>query len=189
MREETIYSEDQLLDGCKKGDRRFQRLLYERYSKKMYVVCMRYSKTTLEADDILQDAFLRVFQYIHDFKKECPFEYWVKRIVINTALKYNRRMMDKAKTEEVSDLNYKNEEDLILSEYNFMDLIGFIRKLAPRYQMIFNLYAIEGYKHKEIADMLEITEGTSKSQFARAKSLIQEMIAKDEKHEQIKEQL
>jgi RNA polymerase sigma factor (sigma-70 family) len=174
-------NEEWLISECISGNSKAQRQLYEQYSKKMYVVCLRYSKTTFEAEDMLQESFIKVFNHLQDFQKDCPLEFWIKRIVINTALKHNRRKLDKAPTEDVTEmLNEPSDDAVVLSNYNFQELLLMIQKLAPRYQMIFNLYAIEGYKHKEIADMLGINEGTSKSQYARAKVILQKMLIQDE---------
>lgn len=187
---EAYHSEEALIQGCIEGRRKAQRRLYELYANKMYAVSMRYSKTTLEADDILQESFIKIFDAIKDFKGDSSLDYWVKRIIINTALKHNRRKIDKAPKEEVSDLNYNTHENLTVSNYNFKQLLEFIQQLAPRYQTVFNLYAIEGYKHREIAEMLDISEGTSKSQYARAKALLQDMIAKEEsRYEKIRHEL
>ncbi|TAF32154.1 MAG: RNA polymerase sigma factor [Cytophagales bacterium] len=177
-------AEESIVSACISGDRKAQRKLYDTYSRKMYVVSLRYSKTTAEAEDILQEAFLKIFDAIGDFKYECPLDYWIKRIVINTALKHNRRKMDQMPFEEVSDLNYTpNLHDGDVSNHNFKDLLAMIQRLAPGCQVVFNLHAIEGFKHKEIAEMLSITEGTSKSQYARAKMLLQEMLAKEVNYE------
>ncbi|MCC5944045.1 MAG: RNA polymerase sigma factor [Bernardetiaceae bacterium] len=192
MFRQTNYSdEDELIKGCLKGKAKAQKHLYDAYAPRMYPIAMRYAKTTLEADDILQESFIKIFENIAQFKQDCPLEFWIKRIVINTALKQNRKKIEKAHTEEVSDLNYKPNQhtDQIVASLNYEALLKLIQQLAPRYQMVFNLYAIEGYKHKEIADMLDITEGTSKSQYARAKVILQELIAKEDmQYEQLKEQ-
>jgi len=184
VQELHIETETQLIEECIAGKRKAQYALYERYASVMYPICMRYSKTTHEADDILQLAFVKVFQNLEDFKQDCPLEFWIKRIIINTALKQNRRLIDKAPKEEVTEYNGPVADDTVAGSYNFEELLEFVRQLAPRYQMVFNLYAIEGYKHREIAEMLDISEGTSKSQYARAKHQLQEMIAKEEqRHE------
>ncbi len=177
------YNEEKLIAECKKGSRKAQQQLYEKFYKKMYVTALRYAKTTFEAEDILQDSFVKVFNNIEGFNGDSSVEYWIKRIVIFTALKYNRRKMDKAGvTFDIDQMESHQEPnaDSTFSNYNFQQLLGFIQQLAPKYQLIFNLYAIEGYQHKEIAEMLDISEGTSKSQYARARAALQEMIAQEE---------
>jgi RNA polymerase sigma-70 factor (ECF subfamily) len=169
-------SEEELINGCIKGDRKKQKLLYERFCKRMLVVCLRYSKAQQEAEDILQESFIKIFDHIKTFRKECPLEQWIKRIVINTALKHNRSKLYMYPALDVEDLEKPVNENVTLSEFHFNELLEMIRQLAPRYQVVFNLYAIEGYQHKEIAEMLGISEGTSKSQFARARAILQGMI-------------
>jgi RNA polymerase sigma-70 factor (ECF subfamily) len=170
------YSEEELLNGCVKGDRLMQKLLYERFCKRMLAICLRYSKAQQEAEDILQESFIKVFEHIKSFRKECPLEQWIKRIVINTALKHNRSKLYMYPALDIEDLERPIDENITLSDFHYNELLAMIQQLAPRYQVVFNLYAIEGFQHKEIASMLGITEGTSKSQFARARALLQQMI-------------
>ncbi len=173
--------EEKLISACCQGNRKAQKQLYDTYNQKMYVVALRYSKTTFEADDILQESFIKVFNHLETFKRDCPLEFWIKRIVINTALKMNRRKLDKAPMEDVTEMVNEPSEEVTISNFNFKELLKMIQNLAPRYQMIFNLYAIEGYKHREIAEMLGITEGTSKSQYSRAKTQLQKMLVEEAK--------
>lgn len=175
------WTEEKLIEMCAKGNGTAQRLLYERFYKKMYVVALRYSKTTFEAEDILQESFVKIFGAIENFKKDSTLDYWIKRIVINTALKQNRRILDKMHMDDVDDMVEEPASEVFADQsYDFKELLAIIQQLSPGYQAVFNLYAIEGYKHNEIAEMLGISEGTSKSQYARAKALIQKMLAKDE---------
>jgi RNA polymerase sigma-70 factor (ECF subfamily) len=153
-----------------------QKKLYEHFCKRMLAICLRYSKAQQEAEDILQESFIKIFDHIKTFRKECPLEQWIKRIVINTALKHNRSKLYMYPALDIEDLEKPIEENVTLSDFHYNELLEMIQKLAPRYQVVFNLYAIEGFQHKEIADMLGITEGTSKSQFARARVLLQQMI-------------
>lgn len=174
-------NEEKLISECVKGDRKAQKAFYERFYRKLYVVALRYSKTTFEAEDILQESFVKVFNHLSEFKNDSSLDYWVKRIVVNTALKQNRKKMDKMHMDDVSEMINEPSDEPILTGYHFQELLTFIQKLAPGYQVIFNLYALEGYKHHEIAEMLGISEGTSKSQYARAKAILQRMIVKDER--------
>jgi RNA polymerase sigma factor (sigma-70 family) len=171
-----MQSDEELIVGCTKGDRISQRRLYERFCKRMLVVSLRYSKGRQEAEDILQEAFIKVFTNIGTFRRECPLEQWIKRIVIYTALKHNRSKLYMYPALDLEDVTHTVNENVTLAEYNFNELLEMIQQLAPRYQIVFNLFAIEGYQHKEIAEMLGITEGTSKSQYARARMLLQQMI-------------
>lgn len=153
-----------------------QRELYERYASKMLVVCMRYSKSREDAEDILQEAFIKVFNHMEKFRKESSLGFWIKRIVINTALNHHRKGMYLYPHFDIEDMHHIGSDDIAIANYNFRDLLTLLQSLPQGCQTIFNLYAIEGFKHKEIAEMLNISEGTSKSQYSRAKSLIKEMI-------------
>ncbi len=177
-----MTTEKDLIQGCINKDRSLQRQLYERYCKRMFVVCLRYSKGRLEAEDILQESFIKVFENIHTFRNDCPLEAWIKRIVINTALKHNRSKLYLYPAYDVQAMDEQlPDEELTLSQYSMQELLGMIQQLAPRYQVVFNLYAIEGYQHNEIAQMLGIPEGTSKSQYARARVQLQNMISENKR--------
>jgi RNA polymerase sigma-70 factor (ECF subfamily) len=169
-----------LIADCSRNNAKAQRALYDRYYRKMYVVALRYAKTTFEAEDVLQESFIKIFQNIKDFSFESSLEYWIKRVVVNTALKQNRKKLEKMHMEDVTEMHDEPVSEVVLSAYNFQELLKMIQQLSVGYQTVFNLYAIEGYKHSEIAEMLGISEGTSKSQYARAKTLIQKMLEKEE---------
>lgn len=127
----------------------------------------------------MQEAFVKVFNNIQHFKRDCPLEFWVRRIVVNTALKHLRGkqlLTVSHEAEEVSNLS----GEVNLSGYTMEELLAMIQSLAPRYRMVFNLYAIEGYNHKEIGEMLGISEGTSKSQYSRARAILQQMLLRQE---------
>ena len=177
-----MFNEKEVIEGCCKGDRKSQRELYEQFSRGMLVVCLRYCKNQLEAEDILQESFIKVFENIKKFRRESSLAYWIKRIIVNTALNHQRGklylfpMVDIEQTNEVSD------KDLTISGFQFEELLEMIMELPTGCQVIFNLYAIEGYKHHEIAKKLEISEGTSKSQYSRARKLLMERIQSQEKN-------
>ncbi|MDN5202561.1 RNA polymerase sigma factor [Fulvivirgaceae bacterium BMA10] len=175
-----MLDEDQLIAGCCKGDRKSQWELYDHFSKKMMVICMRYSKGTQEAEDILQEAFIKVFKNIKNFKRESSLFYWIKRIVINTALNHQRSKLYLYPMVDVTELKHQAEREVLLSHIELNDLLEMVQSLPTGCQVIFNLYAIEGYKHKEISKMLNISEGTSKSQYARAKELLQKKLLDQE---------
>ncbi|MBX0333509.1 RNA polymerase sigma factor [Pontibacter sp. HSC-14F20] len=173
--------EEKLIEGCIAGKRDMQRLLYDLYSRKMMAVCMRYAPTSFEAEDMMQEGFVKVFANMEKFKRDCPLEFWVRRIMINTALKQLRQkslMTVSHETEEVSNIA---SADVNLTGYSMDELLSMIQSLAPRYRMVFNLYAIEGYNHKEIGEMLGISEGTSKSQYSRARAILQGMLERQDK--------
>ncbi|WP_261989853.1 RNA polymerase sigma factor [Hymenobacter puniceus] len=169
-------SEAELLDGCLAGSRLMQKYLYERFAARMMAVCLRYAQTTFEAEDVLQEGFITVFKNLSSFRRECPLEFWIRRIMVNAALRQHRR---NAPLVAVSDGDYPEElagEEFTLSNYGFEDLMAMIQELAPRYRMVFNLFAIEGYGHKEIGEMLGISEGTSKSQYSRARAILKSKV-------------
>jgi RNA polymerase sigma factor (sigma-70 family) len=176
-----ISDEDELIKGCIAGKREMQKQLYDRYAAKMLAICRRYAQTSFEAEDILQESFVKVFTHLGDFKRDCPVEYWIRRIIINTAIKHQRGTMQVSALSEEENPGQVPQEEFIMSNYGYEELLGMVRSLAPRYQMIFNLFAIEGYSHKEIAEMLGISEGTSKSQYSRARAILKNMLERHEK--------
>jgi RNA polymerase sigma factor (sigma-70 family) len=173
-----MLNEKELIDGCRKGSRTSQKALYNVYCRKMMVVCLRYSKSTAEAEDIMQEGFVKVFNGIKDFRQESKLETWITRIMVNTALNVQRKKLYLYPMVDVESINLP-EEEMCISGIHFTQLLELIQSLPQGCQMVFNLFAIEGYSHKEIAEMLSISEGTSKSQFARAKSLLQAKLLKE----------
>lgn len=149
-----------------------QKALYDLFSKKLLVVCLRYSKLQQEAEDILQEAFVKIYASIKDFRQDSSLWFWMKRIVINTALNYHRSKLFLYPMVDVELMKDDFHSDVSLSGFHFKELMEMIQELPDGCQVIFNLYAIEGYKHQEISKMLEISEGTSKSQYARARQLL-----------------
>jgi len=173
-----MLGEQELIDGCRKGDRTSQRALYDRFCRKMMVVCLRYSKSSAEAEDILQEAFVKVFQGIKDFRQESKLETWITRIMVNTALNAQRKKLYLFPMVDVEETNL-TEEEISISGIHFQELLEMIQALPQGCQVVFNMFAIEGYSHKEIAEMLGVSEGTSKSQYARARSLLQNRLMKE----------
>ena len=168
-------TEQELLQGCCKGNRQAQYQLYQLFSKKMMAVCLRYTKSVAEAEDILQEGFIKVFQHIQNFKGESKLETWITRIMVNTALNSNRRKMYLFPMVDVTEIHTPVQED-VFTNLSFEHLLKMIQALPTGCQLVFNLFAIEGYSHQEIADLLNISEGTSKSQYARAKELLKNQI-------------
>ncbi len=173
-----MLNETELIDGCIKNNRAAQQVLYNSYCRKMMVVCLRYAKGIDEAEDILQEGFIKVFHAIKNFRKEAKLETWITRIMVNTALNAQRKKMYLYPMVDVEDLHLP-EQEISLSGIHFKQLLELIQSLPQGCQIVFNLFAIEGYSHKEIAELLGISEGTSKSQFARAKSLLQQKLLKE----------
>jgi RNA polymerase sigma factor (sigma-70 family) len=167
-----------LIEGCLRHDKHAQSLLYDLLSKKMFVICLRYSKNREEAEEILQEGFMKVFQFIHQYRSSGPFEGWVRKIMVNCALqkiRSQKQMYPIVNIDTVTQENYVNEED-VYSKIETKELLAMIQKLSPVYRLVFNLYVFEGLKHREIAELLNISEGTSKSNLSDARSILQKAI-------------
>ena len=167
---------DILLKECKRGKRGSQEELYRRFASAMYGLCLQYASSEEDAQDILQDAFIKVFAKLDQVKNPAALPGWIRRVMINTALeKYRSQVVlqrvDDVREEIGADSGNGVFEDLICEE-----LVGLIQTLTPRYRMVFNLYAIEGYNHQEISEALDISTGTSKSNLSRARAILQEKI-------------
>lgn len=177
MRQRDLYSDSELLRGCINRDRKYQELLYRKFARKMYGICLCYAKDRSMAQDILQDGFVKVFRNINSFRNEGSLEGWIRRIITNTALDHLRK---KSKLHDFIDDNRGVEEEKldnsILENINADGIFNLIKQLPDGAKVVFNLYAIEGYTHKEIAEKLDITEGTSKSQFKRARNLLKSLL-------------
>lgn len=174
-------TEKDLIQGCTRGDRKCQEEVFRRYAGKMLVVCRRYARHQMEAEDILQDAFIKIFKNIGDFQERGSFEGWVRRIVVNTALKnIDKKSFSNEQIGGEID-NDAGEAPSVYSELGEEDLLKMIASLPEGYRVVFNLYAIEGFSHKEIADLLGVGESTSRSQLVKARKLLQEMILKTQK--------
>ena len=176
-----MLDERTLVDGCRRQDRLSQRLLYERFAGKLFVVCKRYIKDPDEAADVLQDSFVKVFRHLDRFRFECPLEAWLKRVVINTALKQLRKNKPFENMADIDEMaNLLPQADESLPSLNHTYLLKLVQELPTGCRTVFNLYAIEGYSHPEIGALLGISEGTSKSQFFRARGLLQQKLTDDQ---------
>lgn len=174
-----MQADKELIEGCANGNRASQRALYERYCKKMLVVCQRYAKSSQEAEDILQEGFIKVFKAIKNFRFESKLDTWITRIMINTALNSQRQKLYLFPMVDVTEVQLPEREEVSLSGFHLAELIKMIQSLPDGCRVVFNLFAIEGYTHKEIAAMLGVSEGTSKSQFNRAKALLRAKLEKE----------
>ena len=174
---------DQLIKKCKLQDRKAQEELYRRYSGKLFLLCLKYSGDPQQAQDTLQDGFLKIFENLNQYSGTGSFEGWMSRIIINTALKKFRDQTVYLSIEE--DIIADSEEDFLVDEeqVELSELIRFIQELPERYRHVFNLYVMEGYSHQEISGMLKISPGTSKSNLARARLKLQQSV---EAHLQLK---
>ncbi len=173
--------EKQLVNACLKGDSKAQKQLYERFAPKMFGVCLRYAKDDDTAQDYLQEGFIRVFNNLDKFRFEGSFEGWIRRIVVNTALEKLRKMDVIKNSVEVEKALFKaNDVEQVMDQINTGELLQLIQTLPTGFRTVFNLYAIEGYTHQEIGNMLHISEGTSKSQYSRARQWLQLRLNKKE---------
>ncbi len=170
---------EQLIEGCINGHRQSQNRLYAVLMPKMFGVCLRYSKTREEAEEILQEGFIRVFEFIHQYNFAGSFEGWVRRIMVNCALqKYrSKKQMHAVVNIDSSAVEPMSNEE-ILSRIGTKELLQMVQQLSPAYRMVFNLYVFEGMKHREIAEHLGISEGTSKSNLSDARAFLQKTVHK-----------
>jgi RNA polymerase sigma factor (sigma-70 family) len=166
-----------IIKGCIAGKNTSRELLYKLYSGKMWAVCLRYARDYDQAKDILQDGFVKVFEKISQFEGRGHFEGWLRRVIVNTALSEYRKQRHLT-FEANSPISADEEaEENVECDISAQELMEIIQELPPQYKMVFNLYAIEGYSHKEIADTLNISEGTSKSNLSRARDILKKKIA------------
>lgn len=175
----------ELVKRCAQNDRKAQAEVYQIYSGKLFALCLKYSKNYQEAQDNLQDGFLTIFSKVGQFKHKGSFEGWMKRIIINTALqKYRQQiLLSVVVTNDIpEDTTVDVNEDAISIDF----LLNLIQNLSVRYRMVFNLYVLDGYSHKEISNELKITVGTSKSNLSRARLILKEKIEKKMESESIK---
>ena len=171
-----LPNEHDLIEGCLLGNPIMQKKLYDQYAPNMFGICMRYAANSEDAKDILQDAFVKVFVNLGKFKGTGSFEGWMRRIFVNTAIEHYRKKNQLYAISENQEENISNHEVSALDALEADDIIRLISELPNGYRTVFNLFAVEGYSHREIATMMNISEGTSKSQYARAKAWLQEKI-------------
>lgn len=173
--EQTVTIES-LVEGCRKGNRQAQERLYKVLAPKMLGVCMRYATSSFEAEDMLQTGFIKVFGSIGSYRSEGSFEGWVRRIIVNTAIESYRQRARSGQQVELSDVHDGVQQTFAMDNLECEDLLKFIQALPDGYRMVFNMYAIEGFSHKEIAAALQISESASKSQLSRARTWLKQRI-------------
>lgn len=177
-----IIHEIDLIQGCIREERQMQEELYKRFAPKMFAVCLRYAGNAEEAEDILQEGFIKIFKKLSGFRGEGSFEGWIRRIFVNTAIEHFRRKRYLQPVTEKEEGTIEGNYLSVLDSLAEKDIINLIQELSPGYRTVFNMYVIEGYTHKEIGDALGISEGTSKSQLSRAKVILQDMVKKHMEH-------
>lgn len=168
---------EELIHNCKKGKRQAQAELYQRYSGVLFGMCLKYSRNKTEAEDNLHDSFMTIFSKIDQYGFQGSFEGWIKRITVNTVLqKYRKENHLNVVSEEIED---DTEVETDQADISLSTLLGYIQELPHKYRLTFNLYVLDGYSHKEISEMLGTSTGTSKSNLARAKTILREKIEKE----------
>jgi RNA polymerase sigma factor (sigma-70 family) len=169
---------DNIIRGCQAGDPRAQKELYILFKDKMFGICIRYAGNYDDAQDIVHDGFVKIYMKISQFRFEGSFEGWMRRIMVNTALEKYRMQCQIININDISkEVDGSNATDFS-NEISARELVKFVQELSPRYRLVFNLYAIEGYSHKEISRKLDISEGTSKSNLSRARAILQDKVRK-----------
>jgi len=172
-----MYSDKELIERCLENDPRAQEFLYKRFSRRMYGVCLRFARNTLEAYDILQEGFIKVFSFLKDFRHDGSLEAWIRRTIVNTAINYYNSKQNEWKETTIEKAeSYQSVSEDTLDKISTADLLNLIHELPEGYRLVFNLYIIEGYNHQEIAEMLNISENTSKSQLSRARMSLQQRL-------------
>lgn len=178
---EHKYTIEDLVKRCKANERKAQESLYKQFASKMLGVCLRYANDRMEAEDMLQNGFIRVFQKIADYRGDGSFEGWVRRIMVHSSIEYYRKhhkMLSMADLEETG--KEPSVDAVATARLDAKDLMTLIQQLSPGYRMVFNLYAIEGYSHKEVGEIMGISEGASKSQLSRARAILKEQIVQSD---------
>jgi RNA polymerase sigma-70 factor (ECF subfamily) len=174
-----MYSEEEFIKRCLNNDPHAQEALYKRYAPKMFGICLRFTRNKMEAEDVLQEGFIKIFTYLKDYRSEGSLEGWMRRTIINTAINYYKKQSKRFRDmnidqAEIADYNDEN----VIDKLSTNELLTLIQDLPNGYRMVFNLSIIEGYTHKEIGEILNISENTSKSQLSRARSVLQSKIRK-----------
>jgi RNA polymerase sigma factor (sigma-70 family) len=172
-----MHSEKHLIEKCLKESLKAQKEFYVRFAKKMYGICLRYAKNHMDAEDVLQESFIKIFSGLKNFRFDGSLEGWVRQIVVNTSINHYRKALNNINEldiNEMKDLEYEETEES--GDLSAEEILCLIQELPDKYRFIFNLFAIEGYSHKEISMMLNIPENTSKSHLLRGRKMIQTKI-------------
>lgn len=172
-----MLNEKQLVEQCISNSDGALDELYHKYAPKLFGICLRYTRNQEEAEDLLHDGFIRILENLKFFRHEGSFEGWLRRIMVTSAINHYRKNKQRGMDQELTDYRLNNwSSDPVIDHLSMNELLEVIRELPEGYQVVFNLYVIEGYKHREIGEMLEISENTSKSQFMKARKALQHKI-------------
>jgi len=179
---------EEIIRGCKKNDSIAQEALFKLYSKKLMTVCLRYSSCREDAEDLFQESMIKIFQSLHTFEEKGSVEGWMRRIITNNAIKEFRKRKYLSSLSEPESFNLPVfTDDDVIEKMSGEELMSVIHKLPEGSRMVFNLFVIEGYSHKEISELMQISEGTSKSQFFNAKKILKTLLGKGEKVDQLQQ--
>ena len=171
------FTEADIIEGCVSGKRDYQKALYDKYASKMFGLCMRYAPDYHTAEDLLQEGFVKIYYNVYKYNGSGSFEGWMKRVFINHAIEQLRKADRYFSADDISNIPESGSAGSeAIGKLNMDDLLKLVQSLPTGYRTVFNLYVMEGFAHKEIAEMLDITEGTSKSQLARAKAMLQKLV-------------
>jgi RNA polymerase sigma factor (sigma-70 family) len=170
------HQEDEIVKGCIQGGRHHQKLLYERFYGSMMAVCMRYTSDREEARDVLHEGFMKVFRNLDRFHQGTNLGAWIRRIMVNTAIDHYRKAAKRPNLVEINHAVHEIDVQDVVSDMSADEILALVQRLSPAYRTVFNLYVIEGYSHKEVGELLGISEGTSKSNLAKARAKLQQMI-------------
>ena len=175
--QESLHPDAHLVKSCIAGDIKSQRALYDEYKKPMFRVCLRYASCREDAEDFLQDGFIKIFKDLHQFRQQGPLGAWMRKVMINTVLQHFRKQKNLISHVDVNSLSERHKEDeQITSGMDAEILTRYIQQLPVGYRVVFNMYVVEGYPHKDIAQTLGISIGTSKSQLSKAKAMLREQL-------------
>ncbi|MCF8331010.1 MAG: RNA polymerase sigma factor [Bacteroidales bacterium] len=177
-----MASEKEIIKGCIRKSKKYQKLLFDKYAPVLLPLCMRYSHNRATAEDILQEGFMKIFDNLKKFRYEGSLEGWMKRIMVNTALNHYRANLKHFYHKDVEDYSESiPSQDTISDNLEVQDILAVVQKLPPGYRSVFNMFDIEGYSHKEIAEKMGISENTSKTQLLKARKLLRKMLLDYEK--------
>lgn len=173
----VMIPEKDIVKGCKEGKKEWQKKLFERYAPKMLAICARYCPSIEEAEDVLQEGFIKVFRNLNDFKFQGSLEGWIRRIMINTALNYLKLNTKHMRNEDIDELEEQYQPEFTVSDKDQLEeIMKALQSLPDGYRTVFNLFEIEGYNHKEIARMLNVSVNTSKSQLLKARRILRKKL-------------
>ena len=173
--------EKQLIEGCLNGDRKAQKALYDKFSRRMMAICLRYVKDMEDARDLMQEGFIKLYTNIAKYSGEGSFDGWVRKIFVNCALERLRQNDILKNAGDIDDMDYADiPDESAATQMSSDEIMMYVRSLPDGFRTVFNLFAIEGYSHKEIGEELNISESTSRSQYMRARKMLQKMITKNE---------